>query len=84
MQGKMLWFNEAKGYGFIEAGTGERIYVHRDAFLDGHAPVGRCKGLAVEFTLAGDEGEYLAAAVSRVPEQEQRRTTRHHTSGRLR
>ena len=84
MNGKMLWFNEAKHFGFIEAETGERIRVHRSDFLDGHAPVGRCKGLAVQFTLAGDEGGYLAIAVSRVPETDQRRATRHHNAGRLR
>jgi CspA family cold shock protein len=83
VNGKMLWFNEEKGYGFIEAESGERVYVHRSAFVAGHAPVGRCKGLAVTFAVApGEEGQ-VAVDVSQPPELDQRRATRHHNGSRI-
>jgi cold shock CspA family protein len=84
VNGKMLWFNEAKDHGFIEADTGERVYVHRSAFLDDGAPVGRCKGLPVKFTATqAATGDLHAAGVSVIPDADQRRATRHYT-GRLR
>jgi len=66
VNGKMLWFNEAKGYGFIEAETGERVYVRGSAFLAGHTPIGRCKGLAVRFAL--ESGEASAGACADIDE----------------
>jgi cold shock protein len=77
MKGKMLWFNEAKGFGFIETETGERLYVHASGFLAGQAPVGRCSGVPVEFSRDLGEGGYYAARVTREPEVDRRRTTRH-------
>jgi cold shock CspA family protein len=79
VNGKMLWFNEAKGYGFIEAESGERVYVRGSAFLVGHAPIGRCKGLAVRFALESGE----AAEVTQEPYVDQRRATRHHNGSRI-
>jgi CspA family cold shock protein len=80
----MLWFNEAKGYGFIETETGERLYVHESAFIAGQAPVGRCSGLAVEFSRSLGESGYVATHVSRQPEVDQRRTTRHNSARAVR
>lgn len=28
MNGKVLWFNAAKGYGFIEAEDGQKVFAH--------------------------------------------------------
>jgi hypothetical protein len=35
VNGRMLWFDEATGFGFILTEEGERIYVHRSGFLPG-------------------------------------------------
>jgi CspA family cold shock protein len=34
MQGKVKWFNERKGFGFIEAETGSDVFVHFSAIQD--------------------------------------------------
>jgi cold shock CspA family protein len=62
----MLWFNDVKNLGVIETEDGQ-LPVHGDDFLPGQAPVGRCKGLAVSFSVAGDEPERKAVEVSVVP-----------------
>lgn len=34
MQGKVKWFNERKGFGFIEAENGTDVFVHFSAIQD--------------------------------------------------
>lgn len=63
----MLWFNEVKNLGVIVTEDGQ-LPVHGDDFLPGQAPVGRCKGLVVSFTVAEDAAERRAVGVSVVPE----------------
>ena len=77
--GAMLWFDEAKNYGFILTDDGERLYVDRDGFVDG-APIGRCARLPVEFRVTERDGQRIAVDVLLVPEKEQRRARR-RTSG---
>jgi cold shock CspA family protein len=60
----MLWFHEVKGYGFIRTDDGERLYVERDGFVEGAAPVGRCAGLRVEFRVDERRGDRVAVDVS--------------------
>ena len=72
MQGKMLWFNEVKNFGFIATEEGERLYVNRSGFA-GKAPVGRCAGLAVTFEIGEADGQRAAVDVAPVPETVQRR-----------
>ena len=66
MRGKLLWFNETKGFGFIRTEEDERLYVHRSGFEPGQAPVGRCAEKLVTFEreTADVEGGYCAVAVS--------------------
>ena len=33
-KGKVKWYNEVKGFGFIESETGEDIFVHRTGLLN--------------------------------------------------
>lgn len=56
-QGKVKWFNNARGYGFIECSTTqEDIFVHYHNIIgDGYKSLS--EGQMVEFTLAkGDKG----------------------------
>ena len=61
----MLWFDEAKDYGFILTEDEERLYVNRDGFVDG-APVGRCARLPVRLMVAERDGRRMATEVSLV------------------
>jgi hypothetical protein len=80
MKGAMLWFDEAKDYGFILTDEGERLYVDRDGFVDGAAPVGRCARLPVELNIGERDGERIAIDVSLVSEEAPRRARRRSSS----
>jgi cold shock CspA family protein len=77
MRGTMLWFNEEKNLGVIEAADGERLPVHGAHFAPGARPSGRCRGTAVEFRVVAGE-ERHAAEVTLVPELVARRARRRH------
>lgn len=70
MRGKMAWFNEEKGHGYITTDGGERIYVSQDGFAEGNAPKGRCAGLPVEFEVTSN-GEGRQAVRSVLVEDDQ-------------
>jgi hypothetical protein len=72
----MIWFNEAKNYGFIRTEDGERLQVERDGFVGGAAPVGRCAGLPVKLTVGDHDGERIAVDVTLVTEEAPRRARR--------
>jgi hypothetical protein len=76
VKGTMLWFNEAKDYGFIRTDAGERLYVDRDGFVDRAAPVGRCAGLPVRLTVSERDGQRFGTDVSLVPDESPRRARR--------
>ena len=78
--GAMLWFDEAKDYGFILTDDGERLFVDRDGFVNRAAPVGRCAHLPVELRVAVRDGRRIAVDVLLVQEKDQRRARR-RTSG---
>jgi cold shock CspA family protein len=74
-RGKMLWFNEEKGHGYIQTDEDERLYVDADGFPDGH-PVGACAGLVVEFEITENGEGRRAQHVQLVPEVAPRRARR--------
>lgn len=55
-KGKVKWFNDTKGYGFIEQEQGEDVFVHFSAIqMDGFKTL--AEGQPVEFELkAGAKG----------------------------
>lgn len=64
--GRVKWFNDAKGYGFIEQPEGgEDVFVHYSAIdMDGYKTL--AEGMEVEFDFTqGDKGLH-ATRVSRI------------------
>jgi len=63
-QGKVKWFNEAKGYGFIERESGSDVFVHFSA-ITGSGFKTLIEGQAVEFDVGtgqkGPQAENLVA-----------------------
>ena len=64
-RGKVKWFHDAKGYGFIELDDGKDVFVHYSAInIEGYKTL--AEGQEVEFELTdGDKGP-RAANVTRV------------------
>ena len=49
-QGKVKWFNDSKGYGFIQRTTGDDVFVHHSA-IQSEGFKSLAEGEAVEFTV---------------------------------
>ena len=81
MQGRMLWFNADKGYGFIQTEHAERLFVARSGFRRDHAPQPRCKGRLVDFDRVVAEGDTRAINVAFVEPAAQRRARLHTPRG---
>src|SRR5207245_4280189 len=77
-KGKVKWFNDAKGYGFIEQEGGEDVFVHFSAIqMDGFKTL--AEGQVVEFEVqAGEKGRHAANVVRGYP------ASRHSASPRPR
>ena len=59
-QGAVKWFNEAKGYGFIQLEGGDDVFVHYTAII-GEGFRTLAEGQRVEFELVeGDRGKQAA------------------------
>jgi hypothetical protein len=76
VNGTMLWFDEAKDYGYILTDEDERLYVDRDGFVDGAAPIGRCARRPVRFNIAERDGRRVAVGVVLVADEPPRRARR--------
>ena len=54
--GKVKWFNDSKGYGFIETPDGNDVFVHYSSIeMDGYKTLVECMDVDYEFT-QGDKG----------------------------
>jgi CspA family cold shock protein len=64
MKGTVKWFNDSKGYGFIQQHEGEDVFVHHSAIL-GEGFRTLAEGERVEFEIRDSEKGLQAANVSR-------------------
>jgi len=64
-KGKVKWFNNAKGYGFIEREGGEDVFVHYSA-ITGEGYRSLQEGDAVEFEVVSSEKGLQAANVAKI------------------
>jgi len=64
-RGRIKWFNDAKGYGFIEQSDGEDVFVHFSAInMEGFKTL--TEGQEVEFEVRQTEKGLQAANVESV------------------
>jgi cold shock CspA family protein len=82
MNGKMLWFNSEKGFGFICTEADERLHVTESGFRPGEIPVGRCAGRGVVFDVVGGSDDAHAVNVAFAPDESPRRARRRHAGPR--
>jgi CspA family cold shock protein len=64
-QGRVKWFNDAKGYGFIQRDTGPDIFVHYSA-IQGDGFRSLTEGQAVQFELIEGPKGLQASNVQKV------------------
>ena len=78
MDGKMIWFNAAKGFGYIRTAEDERLLVAASGFAEGHEPQSPCGGLDVVFERMDGVEAPFAADVRYVTVPEPRRARLRH------
>ena len=54
-KGKVKWYNEIKGFGFIESETGEDIFVHRTSLVSSYGGLQTDQEVVFE-TKQGEKG----------------------------
>ena len=70
LTGKVKWFNDAKGYGFLERADGEDVFVHYTA-IQGTGFRSLSVGQEVEFEVVDGPKGKQAANVTKVVAQQQ-------------
>ncbi len=60
-RGKVKWFNDSKGYGFIEQESGDDVFVHHSS-IQGEGFKSLQEGQAVEFEI--EQGQKGPSAVN--------------------
>ena len=65
IRGKVKWFNDAKGYGFIERSDGDDVFVHYSA-IAGSGFRSLTEGQTVEFDIVDGPKGKQAANVTKV------------------
>jgi CspA family cold shock protein len=63
-RGTVKWFNDSKGYGFIEQESGDDVFVHHSA-IQGEGFKSLQEGQSVEFDI--EQGQKGPSAVNVVP-----------------
>ena len=63
MTGVIKWFNDAKGYGFIQPETGEDVFVHFSALPTTGGYRTLTEGQKVQFDIVQERGRDRAANV---------------------
>ncbi len=65
VEGKVKWFNESKGYGFIQQDNGPDVFVHYSAITsEGFKTL--AEGQRVQFDIVEDEKGLKAANVVKI------------------
>jgi len=70
--GKVKWFNDTRGFGMIERGEGEEVFVHYSAIQSGHQATASSsrktlrEGDSVRFDIYVGEQGFNARNVSKV------------------
>ncbi len=65
VEGKIKWFNESKGYGFIQQDNGPDVFVHFSA-IKGEGFKTLAEGQRVQFDIVEDEKGLKAANVIKI------------------